>query len=338
VRSIMSEEVKTWDHVLVALQTEPRRVNAVQGASGIEHEVLGIGVDDKTKRVVLVSAEHDARASALIQADVQATIPDAKVLIMRPVAINFNEIASRLSQTFGNVEFNFVEIGQNQEALKQLLHEKLTPVLDPFLGSLRQVRLQISNQIVGAVQQLAHFDFDSIAKGVISVRELLAVDFTQMDRNLGICYMPLYEFSGDDWELIASGADREAIKERLAKAGILQYFFPPMDQTALGFIDRGFGDPMRLREQLPLAPRLGHPFKGAEIVDPDVGVDDIIDALQDRGLIVEGEVGFEPSAEGDRLRWGVKFRPREGLLSKLITRTKLEINLSTKEWFGVTKK
>jgi hypothetical protein len=149
--------------------------------------------------------------------------------------------------------------------------------------------------------------------------------------------MPLYEFLGDDWELIASGVDHDAIRERLSRAGVLQYFFPPMDQTALGFVDWGLANPEKLKEQLPLAPRLGHPFEGAELVSPDVGIEEIIDALQDRGLIVEGEAGLETSTEGNKLRLDVKFRPREGLLSKLINRTNLQVNLDTKHWFGITK-
>jgi hypothetical protein len=194
----MSEERRAWDHLLVALQTEPRQTNAVQGASGIEHQVLGIGVDDKAKRVVLVSAEHDARTSALIQADVQATIPDAKVLMLRPVAINLNAVATGLVQVFGDVQFDLSGLTQEQDAINKFFSEKLNPVLEPFAGSLRQVQPQLLNQILGAIQQMVHFDFGSMAKGVISLKEFLSVDFTEMDRTLGICYMPLYE-TGNSW-------------------------------------------------------------------------------------------------------------------------------------------
>lgn len=94
----------------------------------------------------------------------------------------------------------------------------------------------------------------------------------------------------------------------------------------------------QMKKGLPLSPGLGHPFGQAEVLDPNVDIESVIDALQDRGLIVEGEYGIEVSGDGNKLRALVKFRPREGFVSKLMNRMNLDINLSTKEWFGITKK
>lgn len=115
----------SWDSLLAALRVEPREGKAIIGASGIEHQVLGIGVDDKTRRLTVISAEHDARASALVQADVQATVPDAKVLVIRPVAIDLNAISRSVLRSFGTTNFSLdTFMDRSQEEVNDFVKKK----------------------------------------------------------------------------------------------------------------------------------------------------------------------------------------------------------------------
>lgn len=189
------------------------------------------------------------------------------------------------------------------------------------------------------IQQLSHLDFrTAFHDGKLSLSTLLAVDFIEIDRRLGICYMPLYELSGENWEMFASGRDGDAIEEKLKDIGVRQYFFPPLHHAALGIIDRGRKDEAAIREDLPFADRLEHPLQRPELVDADVEICDIVDALQERGLVAEGEVGFEITEQGHQVRGTVKFRPREAFISRFLNKVNLEFKLSTEGWFSITKK
>ena len=84
-----------WDSFLQAIGTEPRPARSIQGASGIHHWVLGIGVDDTGKRVALVAAEGDARTAAMMQGEYQKTLPDVHVIVARPVAFGLASMALR---------------------------------------------------------------------------------------------------------------------------------------------------------------------------------------------------------------------------------------------------
>jgi hypothetical protein len=54
---------------------------------------------------------------------------------------------------------------------------------------------------------------------------------------------------------------------------------------------------------------------------------DMIDVLRERNLLVDGEIGFELTPEGESIRRTIRFKPREGLLSKIINRFSFNIDL-----------
>ncbi|HEX3180772.1 MAG TPA: hypothetical protein VHR44_05885 [Beijerinckiaceae bacterium] len=58
-----------------------------------------ISVDDKTNRVILVSAEASPRAAALMQFDIQQTMPSTNVLVARPLVVDLGQIARTLFPT-----------------------------------------------------------------------------------------------------------------------------------------------------------------------------------------------------------------------------------------------
>jgi hypothetical protein len=55
-----------WDVFGRALRAEPRDNLTIRGLSGLDHIVEAIFVDDKSKRVIIVSAEPDPRTEVLL--------------------------------------------------------------------------------------------------------------------------------------------------------------------------------------------------------------------------------------------------------------------------------
>jgi hypothetical protein len=161
---------------------------------------------------------------------------------------------------------------------------------------------------------------------------LAQVDPIYDDRKMGICPVPLYDFSEAEYDAIAGGQDPEGIQEILRRRDVMQYFYPPSDQLTLGLVDRGINDPNTIIDQLTGAPKLGHPLAQPEIISKVSSLSQVIDELKSRDLLVEGEMGWEVSEQGKAARVTVKFAPREGLISKLINR--LSISLDLKDIFG----
>jgi hypothetical protein len=81
-----------WDSFARALETEPRDHKVLTGISGLEHPVQMLGVDEKRNRVIAVSSEPNSRIAALMQVDVQAAMPEMKVLIARPIVVDLGVI------------------------------------------------------------------------------------------------------------------------------------------------------------------------------------------------------------------------------------------------------
>jgi hypothetical protein len=55
---------------------------------------------------------------------------------------------------------------------------------------------------------------------------------------------------------------------------------------------------------------------------------DLIETLSELGYLAEGEHGVEVTPAGQTTRMQLKFRPREGLISKLINRFTVNANIS----------
>ena len=85
------------------------------------------------------------------------------------------------------------------------------------------------------------------------------------------------------------------------------------------------------------AAELGHPLGDSEIVPTITAVPEILEALKDIGYIAEGEHGIEVSPDGQTSRMTIKYRPREGLVAKLINRIAVNANVSItpKDFLGI---
>lgn len=323
-----------WSQVLLAIGIEPQSSKHLRGGSGLEHELIAYGVDERSKRVAVVSAEHNGRVTALVQTDIQAAYPSYRVLSIRPASVSIPKIAQALQAIIGS---NII----TQEVILQLnnaespIQSTLAKSFNYFDGVKTNVQLKMLPQVLELIQQLARLNFttgelggaDGGGKFEIDFSSILNYDPIAADRLVGVCGFPLYDFTADSIETIASATSSDIVAELLSKRDIYQYFFPGPDQIALGLIDRGIHKPTDIKSELQRTPSLGHPLGQMEILDPNTSPLEIIDALHDRKLVVEGEYGIEVSDEGKKARMTVKFKPKEGLISKLIGQFSLRVDL-----------
>ena len=107
-----------WDAFGRALRAEPRDYLTVRGSSGLDHFVEAIFVDDKSKRVIIVSAEPNPRIAALMRVDIQAAFADARVLVARPIAFDIAALARQMVQKFGLVNFPLNVLTDNMTAVE----------------------------------------------------------------------------------------------------------------------------------------------------------------------------------------------------------------------------
>jgi hypothetical protein len=351
------EDLKSdfWKSILRATEVEPRSATSIRGASGFSHPIVSVGVDERRSRVVVISGESDARSAALAHGDIQAAMPSLKMMMARPVAVNLGEVARIASEMLGRVSIGqreFQWLSENQDTLQEqagrivgeLLGRAKKFTLDPFsIASLNFVAVWKD-----IIQQLSLIEIETqpqlqtggsseeAAKAqapTFHLTKLMALDPAETDRRLGVCSIPLYELAPEDVEIIQAGADVEAVREILRRHDILQYFFPSADQLALGFADRSAMSPGDIVDRLIRTPEVGHPFGELEIVERAVALNDMVAALQERGLLVEGEAGVEITGQGRSLRAQVRFKPREGLLARLAHILSVNIDLNLKDLF-----
>lgn len=332
-----------WPSLLRAVGTEPRDLGGLRGASGINHEFVAVGADENEGRLVVISGEPDAAGAAMAQADIQAAMQEIKVIVARPVLIDLASVGKSIAEQAGRPALTSGDITQLQKAqeandgeVPAELNEQMTQMFAPLaqqianaraVGSigLQQGLSQFLEQIMKMNWQMPSEDPDA---AVADFSKLLSTPTSYTDGQLGVCAIPVYDFQPDELEVIHSGSAVDEIKETLRRHDILQYFFPAPDQTALGLIDRGQHSFDAVQEMAQVAPEIGHPYGSSEIVSAEQ-LPDLIDELQDRKLLVEGEVGYELTAEGEQQRAVVRFKPREGIISKLINRVSVKLNLKS---------
>jgi hypothetical protein len=327
-----------WQGLAKALQTEPRDDTTIRGATGLEHKVLQIAVDEKTDRLLVITAEPDPRMAALVQHDVQSTLsPKTRVLVARPLIVDLGVITRKLVEVIGRRAFRMSDLNRQinrMNSMPQAQRDAFThSLLDEIAGPLGEVfkhaPLPPLSQILAFVQQAAHFDWPGTFKQaagakrpnpLISLDALTRIDTIAADVAAGVCPVPLYEFGGDDWELFQSGSDLDAMADRLRAMNIFQYFFPPPDQTALALIDRGLSDPDSIIGAVRSLPEMGHPIASPEILDQQTPLDDMIEALERRGFAAELEHTVTITEPGREVRSTVKAKPRESLITKLLNK------------------
>ncbi|HEY6765115.1 MAG TPA: hypothetical protein VI386_10105 [Candidatus Sulfotelmatobacter sp.] len=210
----------------------------------------------------------------------------------------------------------------------------------PMIGAFQNIPLPMLDQIGNLLQQAAHLDWMEIFEalkeqdaGTFSVSKLYDFDSQAIDREYGVCPLPLYEFETTDWSLFEAGKDIDEIQARLKALDIFQYFFPPPDQLALALAERGVTHKPEIMEILNGSSEVGHPLGASELVSSTIDIPNLIDALAERKYVAEIQQDISVTKAGRRERTKIRTKPRESVVSKLLNRFKitLKVNISTKD-------
>lgn len=262
-----------WNGFFTAINCKYRDVNEIQGASGLKHKVLCVGVDDSKKRLVIAQDDQDARILSMTQADIQAKIKGFNVLMVRPVPINLRTAFIALGSLFGSSQLTDTGFqmfsnsdGQSNDLIQANKEkiESLVNTVSPQIEIIQKAKLSIVPIIKEVVQQLSHLKFINDAQE----QEHFTMDFGQLlnfnpvvyDSTLEICPIPLYDFTVDEAETFIKNKDSGHCKFLLEKHSIYQFFYPPVDALALGFIENEKYNKNELSLKLKKVPDYGHPF------------------------------------------------------------------------------
>jgi hypothetical protein len=326
-----------WKSISSALGTEMREAMSILGLSGQDHPVQAIAVDDKTKRVVIFSAEPNPRIAALMQVDVQATLPDVHVLVARPVMFDLSDLARRIVNQLGDIQALVPFFESTDEERKKKIGTEVGHVLKPLFDTASKVRLPVSVQLMDVIQQLISLDWGSITTP-LAMKDVLAIlfstttlDSAAADRRLGICPIPLYDFSEADYDLLLSGKHIDEVQARLKRLGIYQYFFPAPDQLLLGLADNRvtkYGSHVLAAEE---APAHGHPLGAPELFNSTANLLETLEELKGTGYAADTEIGLDITETGRSIRQNIKIRPREGLINKLSKILSIKVDFSSKD-------
>jgi hypothetical protein len=164
---------------------------------------------------------------------------------------------------------------KGEELIKDIFGDHLEAAARPF----KYVDLNTVSFWKELVHQISFLELEGLSivgsatpqvKGDLTLifEHLLKFDPIALDRNGGVCAVPLYELGEPDFELFAQNAT-DAVREILLRHQIFQYFFPPADQIVLAVADRGAPvSTDSIIQQVGFAPEAGHPLASNEIVDP----------------------------------------------------------------------
>jgi hypothetical protein len=98
--------------------------------------------------------------------------------------------------------------------------------------------------------------------------------------------------------------------------------------VVLGLVDRGVNESRELVRSVDALPSMGHLVAPPELVNSAATLTDLIDLLQHSNLVVEGELGLEVTPAGTQVRSTVKFRPREGVVSRVLAKLGITVNFN----------
>lgn len=266
----------------------------------------------------------------------------------RPAPLNLGQAALLLTQLLGKTSIDSDDIkwlSENSEKEKPALEQTTKQFLDEIFPVVSKSFTFASLNTVAfwkeIIQQISLVEIKSyedlnlkitdeqLNYPIFRLNKLMAFDPIEVDRSMGVCSVPLYEFQASEIEVFHTGKDIDNAREILKRHNVFQYFFPAADQLTLGLIENTKAPVEMILNQLSKVPSMGHPFGESEIISADVKLFEIISVLKEQGLAIEGEVGLELTPSGMATRSTVRFKPREGLLSKLLNifSFKFEINL-----------
>jgi hypothetical protein len=185
----------------------------------------------------------------------------------------------------------------------------ITDLADPAAAALMLSDLQVSFKAVQLV-----------VVRITSGSDMATDGLTDISLGLGWVHRELFATVSDP--KFASDNDTSA----LATDGLRQYFFPAPDHLALALIDRWrFATIPQVVDQMVRAPDVGHPFGPPELVGDYESFTDLIQELQQIGLVATIDGHLEITESGRAVRAVVQMQPREALASKLLNRMKASL-------------
>jgi hypothetical protein len=220
---------------------------------------------------------------------------------------------------------------EDMKAYLGLLLPRIFPNAEAITKPSDIVPLDILSQIMFVIRQLTYIDVQ-MAITDIGEQQLQHLDLANLatrglmkpDREVGVCPLPLYTFTDEDWGAFDS-TSRDDLAEHLKTLGVYQYFFPAPDHAVLGLIDRTSLSKADIGPTVQRFGEMGHPIGEPEIVRTATMLQ-MIGELQDKGLI-EGKVNFTLTDEGNKIRGSVAFKARESVISKLVNQLRLSVNI-----------
>lgn len=349
--SIMTAKIDTppiWEAFCTAVGTEFRDDKEIRGASGLVHPVEAVGVDDNGKRVVLVSGEFNPRIAALMRIDVQATMPDTKVLIARPLALDLGHAARQMFFTeTGVLDINrvlpLIELSKHGDKSQDFLTEVYGDSVASVFASIARSNIPAKTHFFSFIEQISSVKWEDLFLNesdksfpqivVNTLTKFSEIDNLAADREHGICPIPTYELTDDDWNLFGNQKNIEEVQARLTDMSIYQYFYPPADSLALGLIDSGKASQEEIEIGMNVAEATGHNISESSLLSDASQLPDILDGLSERGYILEGEFTNELTEEGKLYRQSVSVRPSESLFHKISQLMSLKVEVNLKDLF-----
>lgn len=335
-----------WPIFCSALRTEYREATEIHGQSGLVHPIAGLGIDEKEKRLIVISADHNPRVAALMRMDVQASLPDFKVLTARPLAVDLPFLVRQTFYDGRNLSiskvFQFLEKLSKHDT-QEVKKEDFADAMTGYFTRIGRSDIPAKTHLHNLIEQLSLATWPSMElDGKISLLDLATrffdgfttIDNMSSDRENGLCPIPTYEFTEHDWELFLSGKSVDDVTQRLQEMEVYQYFFPARDQLALGLIDRGANNADQLSCGLATAERDGHLINPNSILDNAADVHEIIEEFKRTGIVSEGEISWDLTAEGKSIRNSVRFRPSEGLVSRISKILAFRVDISLDKLLG----
>lgn len=280
----------------------------------------------------------------MVQADVQARMHNYNILMVRPISINLSTAFQGVGLLMGNNIFTKKDLDElavkdEKNEIAKEGKEKLENLLNfvaPQVEIIQRTKPNLVSVFQEIISQLSHLrflqDIEENNNFAIDFQEILTYNPVVYDNNLGICSIPLFLFSVDEVESFLKRKNQEVTRNILKRHGIYQFFYPPVDALALGFIEKEIHMKEDLIKKIENVPTYGHPFGENELIDAKK-LNHVVDALKEKGLVVEGEFSLGITEVGKEKRMIVKFSPRESIFKRLSNIISIKVDLSIKDLF-----
>lgn len=248
--------------------------------------------------------------------------------------VSTQDLALALARITGRVTIGTADIAQlpqgNNQQVQAASFEPLGELIAPWVNNARSLRdFNLWQGVQQLLEQLAAVKWgDDRGRPSLDLTQLFGKDPGIGDQIYGTCAFPVHSLSPGDLETIDLGSDRDEIRAILRRHDVLQYFYPPADHLALGLVDRGVSSSDDVTAGLADAPQAGLELAIPELVPADTSLAEIIDVLADAKLVSEGELELTTTPDGQSVRATVRFKPREGAVSKIANRLNVSIDLA----------